>query len=91
MIGTLHKTEDGWFVKYDGKTTPIEPNQNWWLGEQSGKQGFYKDGDEVVFSIETITTGTSEFDVLDIDVARISLREDLTIWDVTLLDGLDNL
>jgi hypothetical protein len=51
MKGTLHKTEDGWFVKHDGKTTPIEPNQNWWLGEQSGKQGFYKDGDEVDFEV----------------------------------------
>ncbi len=91
MSGTLHKTESGWFVKHDGKTTPIEPNQNWWLGEQSGKQGFYKDGDEVVFSIETITTGTSEFDVLDIDVARISLREDLTIQDIASLDSLEDL
>jgi hypothetical protein len=97
MKGTLHKTEDGWFVKHDVKTTPIEPNQNWWLGEQSGKQGFYKDGDEVDFEIvlykpkdlEPTRGETVSFEA--IKYARISLGEDLTIWDVTLLDGLDDL
>jgi len=80
MTGTLHKTENGWFVKHDGKTTPIEPNQNWWLGEQSGKQGFYKDGDEVDFEL---IYGDGEH-------ARIYLGEDISDWDVTLMDGLED-
>jgi hypothetical protein len=96
MKGTLHKTEDGWFVKHDGKTTPIEPNQNWWLGEQSGKQGFYKDNDEVDFEIipyipkdlEPTRGETVSFEA--VKYARISLDEDLTIWDVTLMDGLED-
>lgn len=80
--GQLRKTETGWVVEYDqivytpigdhdykvtrrGATIPTHPTHTLWL------KMFGKDGMGVEFEVNTIAEGTSEFDVMDIDVAKL--------------------
>lgn len=80
--GTLHKTEAGWVVKYDQVIyTPvgnhdykvtrksahisIHPEHTMWL------KMFAEENLPVCFEIETVANGTSEFDVMDTDIARL--------------------
>ena len=80
--GTLHKTEAGWVVKYDQviytpvgnhdyKVTrqctelPIHPEHFMWL------KIFGEEGLPVCFEVETIAHGYTEWDIMDMDVARL--------------------
>ena len=80
--GTLHKTENGWVVAYDqiaytpvgdhdykvtrkGTTLPTHPDHNLWL------KVFGEEGAPVCFEVDTIAAGTSEWDVMDADVAHL--------------------
>lgn len=84
--GTLHKTETGWIVSYDqiiytpvgnhdykvsrqGATLPTHPYHHLWL------KIFGEEGMPVCFVVNTIAAGTSEWDVVDTDVAYLTACE----------------
>ena len=79
--GQLHQKDGKWFVKHDrivhtpvgthdykvhlqDNYLPIHPEHRLWI------RMFAEEGREVNFKVETIAEGTSEFDVMDVDVAR---------------------
>lgn len=79
--GQLHQKDGKWVVKYnhivhtpmgnhDYKVTmqdlhlPIHPEHKLWV------MVFAEEGREVDFEVQTIAEGTSEFDVMDVDVAK---------------------
>lgn len=74
MIGFTHKISNDWYVRatvkvgpptsdtYEVVTTPVHPDDTHLI---------QKEGVIVEFTVVTIATGTSEFDVTDMDVARI--------------------
>ena len=59
---------------------PIE-NLDQYVGEP-------KHGDEVTFSVKTVATGTTEFDVIDSDVAVLHFDNDQTLRKLNLLDSI---
>lgn len=68
MVGKVIQTENGYVVKNEYSDLPLNPNENnKKLFELVEKQGFAF----VEFEVNTITEGTSEFDVMDMDVAAI--------------------
>lgn len=79
---TIFLSEKGLLTNKNGKwlinNTPIHPNDEYHINNNIGNPGSFKDGDYVSFTVITITTGTSEFDVMDMDVAKIT--EDYNKW-----------
>lgn len=69
MIGKVIKTEDGYVVKSEYSDLLLKPNgpNETQLIIMVEKQGFAF----VDFEVDTIADGTSEFDVMDMDVAVI--------------------
>ncbi len=66
MTGKLHKRDDNtWVVIPTNRTLelPTHPDQNFWL-----KMFAVEDAD-VCFEIKTIADGSSEWDIMDVDVA----------------------
>lgn len=74
LSGTLRNREDGWFLTYrynhldrgyERHELPVNPNDIKKLNPSDD------DGKVVKFEVITIAHGTTEFDVMDIDVAKI--------------------
>ena len=65
--GVLKKSQKGWTVQCESnkKELVTHPEHNMWL------KVFAKEDMKVCFEVETIATGANEFDVLDMDVARL--------------------
>lgn len=70
MVGRLEKTEQGWLINHNGILTDVDTNDYKYLND-------LWDGDMVEFTITTIADGTSEFDVMDKDVAKITFEANL--------------
>lgn len=70
MVGRLEKTEYGWLINHNGILTDVDTNDYKYLNDMW-------DGDVVEFTITTIADGTSEFDVMDKDVAKITFEANL--------------
>lgn len=87
--GTLHKTEAGWVVKYDQvvytpvgnndykvtrqeATIPTHKQHTMWL------KMFGEEGRPVCFRVDTVAEGTSEYDIMDVDVAILTACEPIT-------------
>ena len=88
LKGYLKENSNGEFVvRFADIITEIRPNfidlpiEN--LGDYIGEP---KHGDEVTFTVKTIATGTTEFDVIDSDVAVLYLGNTQTYEKSTLLD-----
>jgi hypothetical protein len=90
LKGYLKENSNGEFVvRFADIITEIRPNfidlpiEN--LGDYIGEP---KHGDEVTFTVKTIATGTTEFDVIDSDVAVLYLGNTQTHETLTLLDSI---
>ena len=70
MVGKLIKAEQGWLINHDGILIDVDTNDYKYLND-------FWDGDRVEFTITTIAVGTSEFDVMDKDVAKITFEANL--------------
>jgi len=88
--GYLKELNDGEFVvRFADMVTEIRPrfielpidNLEQYVGEP-------KHGDQVTFSVKTIATGTTEFDVIDSDVALLHFDDTPTFNKPTLLDSI---
>jgi hypothetical protein len=69
MTGKLHKKDDNTWVVISTESTkemPTHPEHKLWI------KMFGKDGLDVCFKVETIADGTSEFDIMDVDVAKLT-------------------
>jgi len=90
MKGKLFKTEKGWevthvtpdeFVSPEVLTVPLHPEDSKtydWLYQSYTVEEFNKEPTDVDFTFETIACGTTEFDVMDQDVARLASPEEDT-------------
>jgi len=90
MKGKLFKTEKGWEVRYVRSaefvtprvlTVPLHPDDVKtydWLYQAYTAEEFNREPTDIDFTVETIACGTTEFDVMDQDVARLASPEEDT-------------
>jgi len=67
MEGKLEKTEQGWVINQDGYYIEVDNSDYKYLNDMWI-------GDVVEFTVITIADGTSEWDVTDKDVAKITFE-----------------
>jgi hypothetical protein len=67
MEGKLEKTEQGWIINHDGHYIEVDTSDYKYLNDMWI-------GDTVEFTVTTIADGTSEWDVMDKDVAKITFE-----------------
>jgi hypothetical protein len=79
--GTLHKTENGWIVRYSQQIhTKTQDNNEYRISLRDAEltthpehnmwlKIFGQDGMKVCYEVKTIAIGESELDVMDADVA----------------------
>lgn len=68
MIGKLIKTENNWLISHNNTLTKVYDGDIKYLYDML-------DGRHVEFSIITVAEGTSEFDVTDVDVAKLTFED----------------
>ena len=67
MEGKLEKTKQGWIINHDGHYIDVDTRDYKYLNDMWI-------GDTVEFTVITIADGTSEWDVMDKDVAKITFE-----------------
>jgi hypothetical protein len=70
MIGILEKNEQAWLINHDGRYIDVDTSDYKYLNDMWI-------GDAVEFTVITIADGTSEWDIMDKDVAKITFEANL--------------
>ncbi len=90
LRGHLECVDGKWFINDKiNIPIPLHPSDNEFVINNLGKPGYYKEGDYLLYECVTIANGTDEFDVMDMDVAKIT--EDHQKWLVKSLPENKNL
>jgi hypothetical protein len=70
MVGILEKNEQAWLINHDGRYIDVDTSDYKYLNDMWI-------GDAVEFTVITIADGTSEWDIMDKDVAKITFEANL--------------